>query len=91
MWAGYAWGLGITPGGLFFYRRPELKPPCFAFAFAHLARCAAAILLRAAWLMVRAGGDAFAPLAFAQRALWAAAILSRAAVDSVRFVLLAPA
>jgi len=40
--------------------------------------------------MVRAGGDAFAPFAFAHRALWAAAILLRAAVESVRFVLLDP-
>lgn len=58
-----------------------------AFTFAHRARCAAAILLRALADIVRFLGivTTFAspPFAFtlAQRALWAAAILARPAAD----------
>jgi hypothetical protein len=58
-----------------------------AFAFAHRARCAAAILLRALADSVRFLGNvttfAFSPFAFtfAQRALWAAAILALPAAD----------
>ena len=58
-----------------------------AFIFAHLARCAAAILLRAAGESVGlpSKGTTFAASrTFAQRALWAAAILARADADSFR-------
>jgi len=51
---------------------------------AHHARFAAEILRRAAWLKVRTGLDAFAPLSFARRACWAATIFIRAAADTVR-------
>jgi hypothetical protein len=61
-----------------------------AFAFAHRARCAAAILFRAATDIVRFLGIAttfvllpFA-LAFAHRAFWAAAILARPVAESLR-------
>src|SRR5437763_16142817 len=85
-------GPGSSPSPLFSYLLPATQAAffCCALAFAHRARCAAAIFFRAAWLMVRAGGDDFAPLAFAHRSLWAAAILSRSAADSVRFALFAP-
>jgi hypothetical protein len=63
-----------------------------AFTFAHRARCATAILLRALADMVRFLGmvTTFAfprwPLTFAQRALWAAAILARPAAEILRRV-----
>lgn len=56
-----------------------------AFTFAHRARCAAAIFLRAAAESVRLPriGTTFAfSRTFAQRALWAAAILARADADN---------
>src|SRR6266849_449608 len=60
---------------------------CCILVLAQRARCAAAILLRAAWLIVRTGVDA-ARLVFAHRAFCASEIFLRAAADSVRFDLL---
>ena len=60
----------------------ELFCVCFcALAFAQRARCAAAILFRAARLILRTGLETLARLAFAHRARWAAAILALAAAD----------
>lgn len=55
-----------------------------ALTLAHRARCAAAILLRAALLMRRAGLDALACFTFAHRARWADAILARVAAEKER-------
>jgi hypothetical protein len=85
--------LELSPGPFFAYGLQETQAAfffCCARTLAHRARCAAAILFRAAWLMVRVGGDAFAPLAFAHRVLCASAILSRASSESFLLVLFAP-
>jgi hypothetical protein len=58
---------------------------CCALDLAQRARCAAAILLRAARLIVRTFVGAAARLVFAHRAFWASEIFLRAAADSVRF------
>jgi hypothetical protein len=63
---------------------------CCALTLAQRARCAAAILFRADWLMVRTGAGPAGPFAFAHRALWAAAIFRRAAAETVRLVLSVP-
>ena len=57
---------------------------CCALVLAQRARCAAAILLRAARLIVRTGVDA-TRLVFAHRAFCASEIFRRAAAESVRF------
>ena len=54
-----------------------------ALTFAHRARWAAAIRLRAAWL-IRRGRLVAVGLAFAHRARWEAAILARVAAENVR-------
>jgi hypothetical protein len=54
-----------------------------AFTFAHLARCAAAILLRPAAEIVRLAFGAW-PFDFAHRAFCAKLIFLRAAADMVR-------
>ncbi len=54
-----------------------------AFNFAHLALCAAAILLRADADMVRLGFGAW-PFTFAQRAFCASAIFRREAAETIR-------
>ena len=56
----------------------------WAFTFAHRALCAAAILFRAARLILRNGLDALACLAVAHRARWATAILARVVAENVR-------
>jgi hypothetical protein len=67
-----------------------LDHPFAAFAFAHRARCAAAILFRAAtdilrFLRIATTLDMFPfALAFAHRAFCAAAILARPAAESLR-------
>jgi hypothetical protein len=63
--------------------------PCAAFfwcalVLAQRARCAAAILLRAAWLIVRMGVDS-ARLVFAHRAFCSSEIVRRADAESLRF------
>jgi len=58
---------------------PSFCAYCCALTFAHRARCAAAIFLRAARLILRTGLDAWDCFAFAHRARWAAAILARPA------------
>jgi hypothetical protein len=57
---------------------------CCALVLAQRARCAAAILLRAALLIVRTGASTDR-LVFAHRAFCASEIFRRAAADSVRF------
>ena len=57
---------------------------CCALVLAQRARCAAAILLRAALLSVRKGVGAASRLVFAHRAFWASEIFRRAAAESVR-------
>jgi hypothetical protein len=59
---------------------------CCALALAHLARCAAAIFLRADADIVRLGFPAWPDFCFAHRARCAAAILLRPATEIVRFV-----
>ena len=66
------------------HARLRFPARCWALTFAHRARCAAAILFRAAWLILRAGLAAWAGFAFAHRARWAAAILARVAAENVR-------
>jgi len=66
--------------------RLAATPPSSASCFAHLARWAAAIFLRAAADMVRLGFTATAPLddaVFAHRAFCAMLIFLRAAADRV--------
>jgi hypothetical protein len=73
-----------------------LRYPFAAFAFAHRARCAAAIFFLAATDIFRFLGIVttfvFLPfaLAFAHRAFWAAAILARPAAESLRVPPLRP-
>ncbi len=61
---------------------------CCALVLAQRARCAAAILLRAARLIMRTGVDV-ARLVFAHRAFCASEIFRRAAADSIRVGLFA--
>jgi hypothetical protein len=76
----------MTPRGAGLHQYP-LRGYAAFFSFAHLARCAAAILLRPAAEIVRFGvGVGLASFTFAHRAFCARLIFWRPAADMVPFL-----